>query len=117
MVGTTRQPLLGNYEFQVTWSMADMFGYGLLWLLLILITFGLASFFAPYAWAAKLLNGCEVRDRSGNRLGVLQVDVRIADQLVHILLWMLLTFITFGLAGIFYYLGVARTILNNTYIV
>lgn len=117
MVGTTQQPLPGNYEFQVTWSMADMFGYGLLWLLLILITFGLASFFAPYAWAAKLLNGCEVRDRSGNRLGTLQVDIRIADQLVHILLWILLTLITFGLAGIFYYFGVARTILNNTYIV
>ena len=65
MAGTNQQPLLGNYEFQVTWSMADMFGYSLLWLLLILITFGLASFFAPYAWAAKLLNGCEVRDRSG----------------------------------------------------
>ncbi len=86
MVGTAQQPLLGKYEFHVTWSMANMFGYGLLWLLLILITFGLASFFAPYAWAAKILNGCEVRDRSGNRLGTLQVDIRIADQLVHILL-------------------------------
>ena len=116
MAGANQQPLLGNYSFHVTWSMADMFGYGLLWLLLILVTFGLASFFAPYAWAAKLLNGCEVHDRSGHRLGVLQVDVRIADQLVHILLWIILTIITFGIAGIFYYFGVARTILNNTYI-
>lgn len=109
--------MLGNYRIQVNWSMADMIGYGLLWLLLILITLGLASFFAPYAWAAKIINGCEVYDRTGNRLGVLQVDIKIADQLVHILLWIVLTFITLGIAGIFYYFGVARTILNNTHIV
>ncbi len=30
---------------------------------------------------------------------------------------MVLSLITFGLAAIFYYFGVARTILNNTYIV
>ena len=117
MTTNIRQSVKVNYQFQVNWSMADIFGYGLLWLLLILITFGLASFFAPYAWAAKILNGCEVHDRSGNRLGTLLVDINIADQLVHILLWIFLTIITLGIAGIFYFFGVARTILNNTYIV
>ena len=67
MSGSSQQPLLGNYEFQVTWSMADMFGYRLLGSRLAWHRS------APYAWAAKLLNGCEVRDRSGNRLGTLQV--------------------------------------------
>ena len=31
MAVTSQQSLLGKYEFQVTWSMADLFGYGLLW--------------------------------------------------------------------------------------
>ena len=117
MSGKSQKVLLGHDQIQVRGSMADMFGYGLLWLLLIVVTLGIALFFAPYAWAAKTINGCEVLDRTGNRLGTLQVDINISDQLIHILLWIFLTIVTFGIAGIFYYFGVARTILNNTYIV
>ncbi len=106
-----------KYRIRVTWSMGEIIVYALLWALLIIVTFGIAAFFAPYAWAAKVLNGCEVYDRDNQVLGVLKVDLAISDQIVHIILWILLTLITFGIAAPIYYFGVARTVIDNTQIV
>ncbi len=106
-----------KYRLRVHWTMGDIILYALLWLLLIGITLGIAAFFAPYAWAAKILNGCEVYDRNRQVVGVLKVDLSMSDRIVHIILWILLTLITFGIAAPIYYFGVARTVIDNTQIV
>ncbi len=97
--------------------MGGVFLYALLWILFIIVTFGIASFFLPYVWAAKFLNGTEVYESQGELLGVLEVEILVMEQLVHILGWILLSIVTFGIAIPFYQVGVIRTILNHTRIV
>ncbi len=106
-----------KYKFRVSWSMGNILIYLALWILLGIVTLGVAFFFAPYAWAAKMLNGCEVYDREGKTLGILKVDLDIADQIVHIIVWYIVSILTLGLATPFYFLGVGRTVLDNTQIV
>ncbi len=86
-------------------------------MLLTIVTLGLALFFLPYAWAAKFLNGTEVYGADGALLGVLEVEISVMDQLVHILGWILLSVVTLDIALPFYRIGVCRTILNHTRIV
>ena len=70
MAGTNQQPLLGNYEFQVTWSMAGHVRIRLVVAVVDLDHVWPGIVLRPICMgAAKVLNGCEVRDRSGNRLG------------------------------------------------
>ena len=106
-----------RYKFRTTWTMGDIFLYALLWILLSIVTLGIATFFLPYAWAAKFLNGTEVFGSQGEILGVLEVEIQVMDQLAHILGWILLSIVTLGIAFLFYQIGVIRTILNHTRIV
>ena len=106
-----------RYKFRTTWTMGDIFLYTLLWILLSIVTLGIATFFLPYAWAAKFLNGTEVFGSQGEILGVLEVEIQVMDQLAHILGWILLSIVTLGIAFLFYQIGVIRTILNHTRIV
>lgn len=106
-----------KYKFRTTWTMGEMFLYALVWLLLLIVTFGIASFFLPYAWAAKFLNGTEVYGPQGELLGVLEVEISMMEQLAHILGWLLLSIVTLGIAFVVYQVGVVRTILNHTRIV
>ena len=95
-----------QYKFQTTWTMGGVFLYVLLWILFTIITLGIASFFLPYAWAAKFLNGTEVYGPEGALLGVLEVEISAMNQLKHILGWVLLSIITVGIAIPFYQIGV-----------
>ena len=106
-----------RYKFRTTWTMGDIFLYALLWILLSIVTLGIATFFLPYAWAAKFLNGTEVFGSQGEILGVLEVEIQAMEQLGHILGWILLSIVTLGIAFLFYQIGVIRTILNHTRIV
>ncbi len=106
-----------RYKFRTTWTMGDIFLYALLWILLSIVTLGIATFFLPYAWAAKFLNGTEVYGEQGEVLGVLEVEIQAMEQLGHILGWILLSIVTLGIAFLFYQIGVIRTILNHTRIV
>ncbi len=106
-----------NYRFRTSWSMGDIFLNILLWIVLLVITLGIASFFAPYAWGAKFLNGTQVHDSKNNVLGVLKVDLRISEQIGHIFKWILLSIVTLGIAIPFYHFGVIRTVINRTEIV
>ena len=106
-----------RYKFRTTWTMGDIFLYALLWILLSIVTLGIATFFLPYAWAAKFLNGTEVYGEQGEVLGVLEVEIQAKEQLGHILGWILLSIVTLGIAFLFYQIGVIRTILNHTRIV
>ncbi len=99
------------------WTMGGIFLYALWWIFLSIITLGIATFFLPYAWGAKFLNGTQVYGTQGEIMGVLKVEIRAKDQLGHMIGWILLSLITVGIAIPFYQIGVIRTVLNHTSIV
>lgn len=91
----------------------DILGHLILWFFLILITFGIGAFFFPYSFSKFILNRSRVVDDSGRtRQVVCHTD--IFGNLGHVILWILITIVTFGLGYAFYFYKVWNYSLNNS---
>ncbi len=78
----------------------DILGHGLLWIVIIILTLGLGLFFFPYSFSKFILNRTTL-EVGGVTRGV-RCELDAASQLGHIVLWVLLTIVTLGLAYPFY---------------
>jgi uncharacterized membrane protein YjgN (DUF898 family) len=97
-------------------SIGSILGHALLWILLSVVTLGIALFFYPYAFAKLVINRCSIVDGQG-REARLVCEMNILSQLWHIIVWGLLSLITLGIAYFFYLFKVFNYALNNTRIV
>ena len=95
-------------------ELIEAIGYVLLWVVLSVVTFGLAAFLAPYYLAKAPLNKTYLVDRNGNKLGRLYVDFNLGQVIGHAIIWLLLSIITFGIAYIVYWFAVVRKLLNSS---
>ena len=91
-----------------------MVGHLVLWLLLIVVTLGIGAFFYGYSLLKLVLNHTEVTDRRGNVVGTLRCDYSVTSSIGHVLLWILLSIVTLGVAFIFYLYRVNRVVLDQT---
>jgi Ca2+/Na+ antiporter len=106
-----------NARFQCDFGIGEAIGSFIIWLLLIVVTLGLASFVAPYYVLSAIINQTWVIDENGRKLSQLRVNFTLAEIVGHAVIWVLLTIITLGLAIIVYYYMVAKKVLNRTEIV
>jgi len=96
------------------------FGFGdimvhlLIWLVLIVITLGIGAFFFPYSFAKFVVNHSQVSTDGASYQ--LKCDLDIFSQIGHIILWIIITVVTFGLGYLFYLYGVWRIVLRNTHL-
>ncbi len=95
-----------NYGF------GDILAHLVIWVLIIVFTAGIGLFFFPYSFAKFVLNRSQVHTRDG----VYQVkcDLDIVSQLGHIVLWFVISIVTFGIGYLFYLYGVWRIALRHT---
>lgn len=75
----------------------EIIGHAIIWILLALITFGLALFVFPYYMQRYILNKTVAYDASGKKVGRLQCEIDLASMIGHIILWTILSIITFGI--------------------
>ena len=101
------------YRFRVQWTLVDIALYSLLWLVLSVVTAGIALLFAPYAWTAKVLNGSQLINRDGGVEGTMRVRYSIGGQLGHMLKWAVLIILTLGIAYPFYFWGAVRSVIDH----
>lgn len=93
----------------------DILGHLVIWLILTFITFGIALFFYPYSFAKFILDRSEFIDDNGvARKMSCQTD--LFGNVGHVILWILITFITFGIGYVFYFYKVWNYSLNRTVI-
>ena len=103
--------MLGS-KFKCEFSVSEAIGQLIIWILLSIITFGLALFVLPYYFLKAPLNRTYVVDRDGGKIAKLSVEVAFVDILGHALVWLLLTIITLGLAYLIYWPAVIKRLLN-----
>ena len=84
----------------------------ILWIIISVVTFGLGAFIMPYYLAKAPINKTYVVDASGQKIGRLFVDFDLGQIVVHAIVWLLLSFVTFGIAYIVYWFAVFRKLLN-----
>ena len=110
-------PPLPGQRFESEFSLGDALGQLLIWLLLVLVTFGLALFILPYYVLKAPINRTFVLDASGHRVARLGVAVTFTDILGHAILWLILTILTLGVAYLFYWQSVMKRLMNATQVI
>ena len=108
---------LSHGRIAVNFTMTDVIGHVIIWLIISVVTLGIGLFFWPYSAAKMIINGITVYDSSDVRVGKLQCQLSAGHQIGHIILWLVITIVTFGIGFPFYLFGVARTALNKTEII
>ncbi len=109
--------LTANTRFQCDFGVAEAIGSFIIWILLTIVTLGLASFIAPYYILSSIINKTSIVDENGQRLSQLKVNFTLAEIIGHAVIWIILAIVTLGLAIFIYYYMVMKKVLNRTEIV
>ena len=96
------------------YSVVEALGQLLIWVILTVITFGLALFVLPYYFLKAPINKTHILDANGTVIGRLSVEVGFADILGHAIVWLVLTILTLGLAYLVYWQSVVKRLMNAT---
>lgn len=103
-----------SFQFDCDFSIGDAVIQAFLWFVLIIVSFGLATFLLPYYVPRAVLLRTRVLDMDGEEIGTLACDFSLGDAILNALLWLLLSIVTFGLAYIVYVYRVLRFVLMQT---
>jgi uncharacterized membrane protein YjgN (DUF898 family) len=101
-----------GYKLKCDFSLGEAIGQLIIWILLAIITLGLALFVLPYYFVKAPINRTSLVDGQGKKVAKLHVDVGFSDILGHALVWLLLTIVTLGLAYLVYWPAVIKRVLN-----
>jgi len=99
-------------QFKCEFSVSEAIGQLVIWILLTIVTLGLALFVMPYYFLKAPLNRTYVLDSDGEKIGRVSVEVTFGDVLGHALVWLLLSIVTLGLAYFIYWPAVIKRLLN-----
>lgn len=101
-------------RFKADFGIVDTIGAVVIWILLSLITLGLALFVFPYYFNKDVLNKTKVLDAQGREIGRLNCRFNLISSIGHVIIWFLLTIVTLGLASFFYLYRVLRVVISET---
>ncbi len=103
-------------RFKAEFGIVDTIGVAIIWILLTIVTLGLALFVFPYYLNKDVINKTKVLDGHGREIGRLNCQFNLASSIGHVIIWILLIIVTLGLAAFFYAYRIIRVVLNETYI-
>ena len=91
----------------------DIIIHLLLWLFLSFITFGIALIFAPYSFSKFIINRTEIIDQNGVA-HALECDIDLFGNIGHMIIWFIISIVTFGIGYLFYTYRVWNYALNSS---
>lgn len=91
----------------------DIIGHIVIWLVLTIITLGIALFFLPYSFSKFVINRTALIDDSGIERKM-RCNIDMFGNIGHIVLWIIITILTLGVGYIFYFYRVWNYAINNT---
>lgn len=104
--------VFSGYRVKCEFSVGEAIGQIVIWLLLSIITLGLALFVLPYYFVRAPLNRSYLVNKDGQKVVRMNTEIAFGDILGHALVWLLLTIVTLGLAYLIYWPVVIRRMLN-----
>lgn len=91
----------------------DILGHVVLWIILGVITLGIALFFFPYSFSKFIINRTSVVEIEKGVVRRLKCEIDLFANIGHVIIWILITIVTLGLGYIFYFYRVWNYALNN----
>lgn len=101
-------------RFKCDFGVMETLGQVIIWILLTIVTLGLALMVFPYYFKKVVLNQTEVLDSSGRAIGKLDCHFNLGSSIGHVIIWILLIIVTLGIAAFFYAYRILRVLLNDT---
>ncbi|WP_420882899.1 DUF6693 family protein [Xenorhabdus ehlersii] len=88
------------------------------WFLIILFTLGLGAFVFPYYMTRFIISKTHVIDRdSGQIIGKLNCEINLVQIIGYVVIWAILSFITFGLLYFVYLYKIIAHCINHTRVI
>ncbi len=81
-------------------SIVDIIGNFIIWIILTIVTLGLAMFVYFYYYNRFVINNTFVVDRDGKEIGKLKCELSVGQAIGHCILWMLLIIVTLGFLSV-----------------
>jgi hypothetical protein len=104
-----------NVKLKSNASLGEVIGHAFIWLLLSIVTLGVAFMLYPYSVMKLIINRTELVDRSsGALIGKLKCDITITSQIGHAIIWFFIGLFTLGLGFLVYFHHVVKFVLDNT---
>lgn len=101
-------------RLKCSFSTVEAIGSVILWIVLTIVTIGIALLIFPYYLNKAVLNKTEILDASGQAIGRLNCTFNIGHSIGHLIVWLALIIVTLGLAGFLYVYRVMRVVINET---
>ncbi|MEQ9246189.1 MAG: DUF6693 family protein, partial [Nitratireductor sp.] len=89
-------------------------GYIIIWAVVSVVTLGIGAFFAIYYFYKSIINKTYLINREGHAIARLECELNLAEIIGHVILWIVLTVITFGIGLLFYMFRTLRLCMNKT---
>jgi len=95
-------------------SVGDIIGHAIIWIILSIVTCGLALFVFPYYMARFIISRTIVVDASGMRIGRLECTIDLASIIGNIVIWAIISIVTLGFGYIIFMYKIYAHCLNHT---
>lgn len=95
----------------------DIFAHLIIWLLLFVVTLGLAVFVFPYYMQKLVLNQTYAYDANNLKVGRLHCTIDLASIIGNVIIWTILSILTLGLAYFVFLYKISAHCSNHTRIV
>lgn len=98
-------------------TVGDIIGHGIIWILLSIVTLGLALFVFPYYMQRFIISRTSVLDDSGRRVGRLVCTIDLASIIGNIVIWAIISIITLGIGYLIFLYKINAHCMNHTKVV
>lgn len=106
-----------NLQLKSELGFIDVLGHVIIWLLLTLITFGLALFVFPYYMQRFIIGKTYAYDSSGQQVGKLVCTIDLASMIGNIILWAIISILTLGIGYIVFMYKISAHCMSHTKLV
>ncbi|MFT0547835.1 DUF6693 family protein [Allopusillimonas ginsengisoli] len=110
-------PSFQNLQLRSELGAFDVLGHLIVWLLLTLVTFGLALFVFPYYMQRFIISKTFAYDNEGKKVGRLICTIDLASMIGNIILWAIISILTLGVGYLVFMYKITAQCMTHTKVV
>ena len=108
---------MNNIKLKSNLTVADIIGHAVIWILLTIVTLGFALFVYPYYLFRFVISKTVSLNSEGHEIGKLVCTIDLATIIGNIVIWALISIITFGIGYIIFAYKILAHCMNHTQVV
>lgn len=106
-----------NLQLKSELGTFDVLGHLIIWLLLTIVTLGLAMFVFPYYMQRFIISKTYAYDGDGKKIGRLVCTIDLASMIGNIILWFIISILTLGIGYLVFLYKITAHFMTHTKLV